>query len=153
VILNELVSSVAVSALGAVLAFIASRAWAWYRIIRSTRLSRVAGTFIARFEHHGAEGELVIHRALTQLSQYGHEIRGIACDITNQRSWQIAGQIEKSGFLRATFETRQSDTLIRKSLLLAVEEGGDFLNGFWATREAPDLRLASGAYSMRRCQS
>src|SRR4051794_18311260 len=89
-----------VSALGAALTYCLARLWKLVRQRRAERPCCLAGTFVTEFDHHRSAR----HRhAVTKLSQQGHEIRGTTTELRSQRSWQLHGQIDRSGFLRGTY--------------------------------------------------
>ena len=148
--ISDLLASVIVSGLGAALAYGATRAWVLLRAVRLRQLSSLDGAFVTQYEQE-QDGQLVMRRALTQMSQMGLRVRGITTELESDRSWELEGEIDQSGFLRGTYRATGSESTSARTLLLAIDRSGDALSGLWASCDAVDCEVTSGQYAMQRC--
>lgn len=147
--INELLASVVVSGLGAVLTVFGARAWRLARLWHLQRLCSIDGTFVTEFEHE--DGSRRMSRAVTQLHQRGVTVRGVTTELATARTWQLEGEIDQSGFLRCTYSGADAKGGSARTLLLAIERGGDALSGLWASCDSQERQVSSGQYLMRRC--
>lgn len=146
--INSLAASMIVSALGAALTYCLARLWRLVRQRRAERPCCLAGTFVTEFEDHRGSR----HRhAVTRLSQRGHEIRGTTTELRSQRSWQLYGQIDHSGFLRGTYAAPDSPERLIGTFLLAINHDKGSLEGLWSHYDAMSREIFGGEYLMRRC--
>lgn len=146
----DLLSSIIVSGLGAALAFLAARTWRVWRLMRLRQLCSIDGAFVTQFERHEG-GEVIIQQALTQLSQIGLRVRGVTTEVGTDRSWELNGEINESGFLSGTHTATEAGAVIVKELLLAIDKKGTALTGLWTTCDPMLRRVTTGQYAMRRC--
>lgn len=147
--IGTFVTSVLVSALTATLAFAATQIWRRWHLGRLRKLCSIEGAFIAEYEHEQG-GEIVTHRALTQISQIGLRVRAVAHELGSDRSWELDGEIDRFGFLRGTERTLGYESSVSTTVLLAISAGGDALTGLWSSCDPAQRQVSSGEYAMRR---
>lgn len=149
-VIGSLMTSLLVSGLTAALAFIAAHTWRRWHLTRLRQLCSIDGSFIAEYEREQG-GEIVMHRALAQISQIGLRVRAVATELGTDRSWELDGEIDRFGFLRGTEKTLGSEGSVSTTVLLAISAGGDALTGLWSSCDATQRQVSSGQYAMRRC--
>lgn len=146
----DLVNSIAIAGLGALLTFALGYGYRRHRDRRLRMRYPVSGRFATIYDDR--DGDVTLSaRAHTVLRQKGREVSGETIDLSTTRRWILKGEVRPGGIVHGFYSSEDPHDAGLGTFVFTVDGRGGDLDGLWAGYDSVNKEVSGGRYILRRC--